>query len=117
MKNIVTNKTQLRLLVLSIVIFVVYIIRDYQIGQRKAQIFYESAFRSTVINSKIRHGRTVEFELDNKQNIYFFPPVGNKLKIGDVVIKKANTSKYDVLRNNENSELQFIKTYERKKIE
>lgn len=117
MKNILTNRIQFKIFVLLIVIFIGYIIRDYQIGRQKAQIFYESAFRATVIDSNLLHGRTVEFELDNNQNIYFFPPVGNKIKIGDVVIKKANTSKYDVLRNNENREFQFLKTYDREKIE
>jgi|GEM_PF-883909 len=78
--------------------------------------FYTNNIFSTVLSSNSFEGRTIEFHLENGLKLYFFPPVENKLMIGDSIKKVANTYIYDVYRKDVNGEYKFWATYDFEKV-
>jgi hypothetical protein len=117
MKLKATKKNRFLILALVFSILLVGIVVDTYQGKKKAEQFYSATFKSKVVGCQLLYGRTLEFELENQQTIFFFPPVGNKLKIGDLIVKDKYTSKYTVLRKNIEGEYEFYKTYDREVIE
>ncbi|HTO16376.1 MAG TPA: hypothetical protein VLZ83_11430 [Edaphocola sp.] len=79
--------------------------------------FYLNGFCSKVIKSNTEFQRGEVFYLENKLEIYFLLPVGNKMLAGDSVCKVTNTYFYDVYRKDENGEYKFWSTYDFERVE
>ncbi|WP_212592631.1 hypothetical protein [Sphingobacterium humi] len=85
-------------------------------GSKNKKSFYEQSFASLIIKSNIYQGRSVEFHLENGLKVYFLPPVGDKIMIGDSIRKDVNTYIYDVYRKDANGEYKFWATYNKDRI-
>lgn len=80
-------------------------------GRRLEKEFFRNEISSFVIKSNSYYGRSEEFHLENGIKLYFMPPIGNKIKIGDSVRKGSNTNTYNVYRKDINGEYKFWATY------
>ena len=89
---------------------------SYKANKNKKE-FCKRAFSSKIIRSIFFEGRTVEFHLDNGLKLYFLPPVGDKIMIGDSVEKKDETYQYHVFRKKETSEYQYLSTFDFNQIQ
>lgn len=84
--------------------------------RKNTKEFYNNEFSSKVVSSNSYEGRTIEFHLENGLKLYFFPPVNNKVIIGDIIQKKSETSLYNVLRKNKNGKYEFHSTHDFDKL-
>lgn len=85
-------------------------------GRKNIRNFYYAKFSSVIIKSNSYYGRSVELHLQNGIKLYFLPPLGDKIVIGDSVVKKSNTYLYDVYRMDLNHQPHLITTYDYRKI-
>lgn len=85
-------------------------------GRRLEKEFFRNEISSFVIKSNSYYGRSEEFHLENGVKLYFMPPIGNKIMIGDSVRKEPNTYIYDVYRKDVNGEYKLWATYNREEI-
>lgn len=99
--------------ILLVIIWFVYL-QVY--GRKLEKDFFRNEFSSVVVKSNSYYGRSEEFHLENGVKLYFMPPIGDKIMIGDSVRKETNTYIYDVYRKDMNGEYKFWATYNREEI-
>ncbi|HTN46573.1 MAG TPA: hypothetical protein VL098_09515 [Flavipsychrobacter sp.] len=92
--------------IVGVICWCIYI---YSKETGNASHFHNNAIFSIVVASKLYHGRTVQVMLKEGSKLYFLPPLGNKIALGDSIAKPPNTYIYDVYRRNENGV--FIKSH------
>lgn len=92
----------------SVVVYFFYLQID---GFKRKKYFFENAISSVVIKSSSFYGRGQEFHLHNDVRLFFLPPIGDKIMIGDSIDKDANTYIYKVFRKDTNGEYRFWTTH------
>lgn len=85
-------------------------------GNKYRKEFFRSEISSLVIKSDTYYGRSIEFHLDNGMTLYFMPPIGKKIQIGDSVKKESNSFIYDVYRKKINDGYEYWATYDGESI-
>jgi glucose uptake protein GlcU len=78
--------------------------------------FYEQGFSTLVVSSNMYQGRSIEVHLQNGLKIYFMPPLGTKIMIGDSIKKERSTYVYKVYRK-EHKTYKYLTTYDFENIQ
>lgn len=99
--------------ILSVIIWFLYLQIN---GRRLEKEFFRNEISSVVVKSNSYYGRSEEFHLENGVKLYFMPPIGDKIMIGDSIRKESNTYIYEVYRGNANGEYKLWATYNREEI-
>lgn len=94
----------------------VWLINSIIQGKNNSNRFFKESFSTIVVSSNSFQGRSLEFHLKNDLEIYFLPPAGNKIMIGDSIKKLPNTYLYNVYRKNINNKYVYFATYDFKQI-
>lgn len=94
--------------ILCIGIWIIYIQVN---GEKLKKKNYASPISSTVVMFTSYYGRSSEFRLENGIKLYFMPPVGDKILIGDSIKKDPNTYLYKVCRKDSNGIYKLWATY------
>ena len=92
------------------------IVYPFYRSSKNRKTFYEQSFSTMVVKSNTYQGRSVEYHLDNNLKVYFLPPVGDKIKVGDSLTKERNTYQYNVYRKDEEGVYVFFATYNIERI-
>ena len=95
----------------TIIILLVWFISLWINGSRDTNHFFHNSISSVVVSNNSYYGRSVEFHLDNGMKLYFLPPVGYKIMIGDSIRKEVDTFIYDVYRKDDNGIYKFWSHY------
>lgn len=104
--------------ILSIVLAIAgwgFVINLYISERRKIPEFYNKEIRSTVIKSGSFHARAIEFHLRDGTTVVHYPPIGEKIAIGDSIFKPRNSFIYRVYRKGSDNEYKFIEMYDYQK--
>jgi len=99
--------------VLGIIIWFIYIKVNGKINKSE---FYKQKISTIVIESNDYYGRSRELILNNGLKLYFMPPLGEKIAIGDSIYKEKGTYLYKVFRKNNTGNYDTIKTYDFRRI-
>lgn len=102
---------------LSIIIGVIFIFNLQMSAVKNRKEFFKRGFSSTVIDHRSYQGRSVEFLLANGLKVYFWPKSQEKISVGDLIKKEANTYVYSVYRKDVKGEYLLLSSYDFQRIE